>query len=103
PLDSGVVGYKITWGPASQPDASSKLTEERILQLQPLDNDKLYVARVQSVDSAGHLSASSASISFNGGDATRVNGLRTRMNGFFDDFDLPAGAPDELKWNAAYS
>jgi len=102
-LPTGVTGYKITWGPAATPNAFSKLTEERILQLQPLDNGKPYAVRVQSVDSAGHLSAPSASISFNGGDPTRVNGLRARMNGFFDDFNLPAGAPDERKWNSAYS
>jgi hypothetical protein len=102
PLPAGVVGYKITWGPASQPGAFSKLTEERIIQLQPLANGQPFVARVQSVDSAGHLSAPSPSISFTG-DPSRVDALRARMNGFFDDFNLPAGAPDERKWNSAYS
>lgn len=101
-LPNGVMGYKITWGPASQPDAFSKLTEERIIQLQPLTNGQPYVARVQSIDSAGHLSAASPSISFTGSSA-RVDALRTSMNGFFDDFNLPAGAPDERKWNSAYS
>src|ERR1041384_3442987 len=38
PLPAGVAGYKITWGPAAQPSAFSKLTEERILQIQPLTN-----------------------------------------------------------------
>src|SRR6476620_8472885 len=102
PLPIGVAGYKITWGPADKPDSFSKLTEERILQLQPLTNGQPYVARVQSIDSAGHLSAFSSTISFTGTPA-RVDALRARMNGFFDDFNLPAGAPDERKWNSAYS
>jgi hypothetical protein len=102
PLPAGVVGYKITWGPAATPDAFSKLTEERIIQLQPLTNGQPYVARVQSVDSAGHLSAAGPTISFTGNSA-RVDALRASMNGFFDDFNLPAGAPDERKWNSAYS
>ena len=60
------------------------------------------MARVQSVDGAGHLSAFSPTVSFTGTPA-RVDALRARMNGFFDDFNLPAGAPDERKWNSAYS
>lgn len=102
PLPTGVAGYKITWGPTNTPDAFSKLTEERIIQLQPLTNGQPYVARVQSVDSAGHLSAASPNVSFTGTPA-RVDALRARMNGFFDDFNLAAGAPDERKWNSAYS
>ena len=60
------------------------------MQLQPLTNGQPYVARVQSIDSAGHLSAFSPTISFTGTPA-RVDALRARMNGFFDDFNLPAG------------
>lgn len=102
PLPAGVVGYKVSWGPAAQPAAFSRLTEERIIQLQPLVNGQPYVARVQAIDSAGNLSAASASVSFTG-DSARVDGLRARMNGFFDDFTLPQGLPDETKWNSAYS
>src|SRR5207247_5649166 len=50
----------------------------------------------------GRLSPASAPVTFTG-DPTRVNNLRSRMNGFFDDFNLPEGAPDERKWNTAYS
>jgi hypothetical protein len=102
PLPAGVTGYKITWGPASNPAAFSKLTEERVIQLQPLVNGQPYVAQVQSVNSLGQLSAPSAAIQFTG-DSARVDALRARMNGFFDDFNLPQGLPDERKWNAAYS
>lgn len=102
PLPAGVVGYKISWGPAATPTAFSKLTEERIIQLQPLVNGQPYAVQIQSVDSQGNLSAPSPSLSFTG-DSTRVDGLRARMNGFFDDFNLPQGLPDETKWNSAYS
>lgn len=101
-LPAGIAGYRVTWGPAAQPDKNSKLTEEQILQLQPLVNGQTYVARVQAVDSLGQLSALSEPISFTG-DPARVNALRAKMNGFFDDFNLPEGAPDERKWNSAFS
>ncbi|MCU0494343.1 MAG: fibronectin type III domain-containing protein [Chloroflexaceae bacterium] len=102
PLPSGVAGYRITWGPASQPEANVRLTQHRRIQLQPLENGQPYVARVQAVDNFGRLSTPSAPISFTG-DGTRVEALRTRMNGFFDDFNLPQGGADERKWNTAYS
>lgn len=97
-----VSGYRITWGPTSQPDANSRLTIYNIVQLQPIENGKPYVARVQAVDNYGNVSAASAPIQFTG-DPSRVDALRSRMNGFFDDFNLSPGAPDELKWNTAYS
>jgi len=102
PLPENVVGYKITWGPASNPSAFSKVTEERIIQLQPLVNGQPYVAQIQSVDSLGQVSSLSSTVQFTG-DPTRVDGLRSKMNGFFDDFNLPQGLPDERKWNTAYS
>jgi len=102
PLPPGVMGYKITWGPASAPVSFSKLVEEPIVQLQPLVNGQAYQAYVQAVDDLGRLGPRSATVSFTG-DSSRVDRLRQRMNGFFDDFNLPEGPPDELKWNAAYS
>jgi hypothetical protein len=35
--------------------------------------------------------------------SARVDDLRNKMTGFFDDFNTPAGAFDELKWNNAPS
>lgn len=99
---TGVSGYRVTWGPADQPKANTRLVEQNIVQLQPLTNGQPYVVSVQSVDSYGNLSAASPSIQFTG-DSNRVDSLRSRMNGFFDDFNLAQGAPDELKWNTAYS
>lgn len=102
PLPGSVTGFKVTWGPADNPTKFEKLTERPIIQLQPLENGKPYVAWVQSVDSMGRLSAATARQSFTG-DETRVKRLRETMNGIFDDFNLPEGLPNELKWNTAYS
>lgn len=102
PLPEGVSGYRVTWGPAARPDSFVRLTEYKFIQLQPLVNGQPYVAQVQSVDSYGRLSPFSTQVSFTG-DSARVDALRERMNGFFDDFNLAEGAPDELKWNTAYS
>lgn len=97
-----VSGYRIVWGPADDPTRFVKLTTDRIIQLQPLENGPGYRARVDAVDHSGRLSEPGSSISFTG-DATRVNALRAAMTGFFDDFNLEMGELDELKWNTAYS
>jgi hypothetical protein len=102
PLSDGVMGYRVVWGPLDQPQANVKLTDDRFMQLQPLVNGQQYTVQVQAVNSYGELSASSAALTFTGNSA-RVDALRTRMNGFFDDFNLGTGAADERKWNAAYS
>jgi hypothetical protein len=101
-LPQGVKGYRVTWGPVSDPTANVRIVQQRIVQLQPLAENVTYVAQVQAVDSYGQLSAPSAQVPF-ASDATRVNQLRTQMNGFFDDFNLAEGAVDERKWNTAYS
>ncbi len=99
---TGATGYKISWGLAGQPLTNVQVTTERILQLQPLINGQPYQVSVQSVDNLGNVSNPSAPITFTGSNA-RVAALRAKMTGFFDDFNLPAGAPDELKWNSANS
>jgi hypothetical protein len=103
PNPPGVSGYRISYGlvGSSNPPAV-QLTAERTIQIQPLTNGKPYYASIQAVDDMGNLSAPSQTVSFTGNPA-RVNSLRERMTGFFDDFDLPAGPLDELKWNQAFS
>jgi hypothetical protein len=98
----GVTGFKVSWGISGQPLTNSKLVTARIAQIQPLNNGQVYVVQVQAVDSLGRLSSSSAPIAFTPTSA-RVDTLRAKMNGFFDDFNLPAGVFDERKWNTAYS
>lgn len=99
---AGVQGYKVSWGLTGQPLSNVQLTTYHILQLQPLINGQQYQVQVQSMDNLGNLSAPSAILNFTGSSA-RVDALRSRMTAFFDDFNRPAGAPDELKWNVAYS
>lgn len=99
---TGVSGYKITWGPIGQPMTNTALTEYRIIELQPLVNGQQYQAEVQALDEYGNLSVPSALVNFTG-DPTRVNTLRQQMTGFFDDFNIPQGPVDEVKWNSAYS
>jgi|GEM_PF-1254100 len=108
PLNEGtaetgdVTGYRVSWGLSGQPLSNVQLTTERIIELQPLNNGQPYVVQVQSVDKLGNVSAPSPQLTFTG-DKTRVENMRARMNGFFEDFNTPAGAFDELKWNVAYS
>ena len=98
----GVSGFLITWGPREHPAAFYKLSTERIAQLQPLAPGVVYTASVQSVDALGDTSSPSASVTF-AHDPSRVDALRARMTGFFDDFDTPAGPFDEQKWNTSYA
>jgi hypothetical protein len=103
PNPANVTGYRISWGLAGSSAAPTvQLTSERIIQLQPLTNGQTYQAQVQSVDGSGNISAPSQTVTFTGTPA-RVNALRSRMTGFFDDFNQVAGPFDELKWNQAFS
>jgi hypothetical protein len=78
------------------------VTGNRRVQLQPLENDRTYVVRVQRLSARGKISSRATEISFNGGDGARVAALRTSLT-YFDDFSLPQGAPDEKLWNNASS
>lgn len=103
PNPPGVTGYRVTWWLESSSDNPIvQLTSERIIQIQPLTNGQKYQVQVQSVDSMGGLSKPSQLITFTG-NPDRVNLLRSQMTGFFDDFNLPSGPFDELKWNQAFS
>ncbi len=118
-----IVGYFVTWGPQSTGVyVGSKQTAHEITQIQPLANGTVYIVKVQSVQ--GSVVQVGTSGSWNGGTApeshangkvspggtvlatpssARVDQLRQQMTGFFDDFSLPMGALDELKWNHAAS
>ncbi|MEO6996416.1 MAG: GDSL-type esterase/lipase family protein [Lacunisphaera sp.] len=76
------------------------VTPNRIVQLQPLANNALYHVRVERLNGLGQVCSQPTELTFNGGDGTRVAALRSSMT-FFDDFNLPMGAPDERKWNNA--
>lgn len=78
------------------------VTGNRRVQLQPLDNDRDYRVRVQRLSARGKISSLAAELSFKGGDNARVAALRSSLT-YFDDFNLPEGAADELLWNNANS
>lgn len=119
---AGIVGYFVEYGETALGTFPyTKQTTYNAVQLQPVDNNKEYSVRVY----AAHGStvqvptpdAQSASAPEKHGSgrvspavtirstpvSTRVDQLRQRMTGFFDDFNTPAGPFDELKWNQAGS
>jgi hypothetical protein len=76
------------------------VTANRRVQIQPLDNDRSYQVRVQRLSARGKITSEATEISFNGGDGTRVNALRSSLT-YFDDFNIPMGAANEKNWNNA--
>ncbi len=94
-------GFQVVWGPVESPEANKQMTEYASMQIQPLENSKSYTAKVRSIDSLGVASAYSAPIAVKA-DPSRVTAQKQASN-FFDDFNLPAGAVDEKKWNSGYS
>jgi hypothetical protein len=78
------------------------VTGNRRVQLQPLDNARDYRVRVQRLSARGRISSRATELSFNGGDGARVAALRSSLT-YFDDFNLPEGAANELFWNNANS
>lgn len=117
---ANVVGYLIRWGKKSGGMyTDSKQTVHTTIQLQPLDNNVEYQVAVQSlvggrkVDSNGapdknNIMVANGTVSkkvLTTAKATtqKVDAMRSRDTGFFDDFNLPAGNFDETKWNTAYS
>ena len=78
------------------------VTGNRRVQLQPLENDRDYRVRVQRLSARGKISSQATELSFKGGDNARVAALRSSLT-YFDDFNLPEGAADELLWNNANS
>ena len=76
------------------------VTGNRRVQLQPLTNAAPYHVRVQRIDALGEITSLPTEMTFDGGDATRVDALRASMT-HFDDFNLRLGPADETLWNNA--
>ncbi|MCW1908839.1 MAG: Ig-like domain-containing protein [Candidatus Saccharibacteria bacterium] len=124
-----VIGYYITYRTkGSSEEFKVRQTEVRrdqyyeyapAIQLQPLTNGQEYEVYVQSasgtfvnVDAGplvydgtnkwgkadGKVSNKSA-VAYGTPSSARVDAMRTRLTGFFDDFNTVAGPMDELKWN----
>jgi hypothetical protein len=99
--EAPVTGFRLCFGKEGEAPNRGALFTQRIGQVFGLTNGAKYVGYLQSVDSSGHVSKPSASFTF-AANTDRVDALRKKMTGFFDDFDTP-GPLDELKWNTAFS
>ncbi len=98
----GIYSYVVEWGTVAAGFTEKEVTPYRAFQPQPLTPNVLYQARVFALDSDGRKSLASSVVQFQHSDV-KVNDMRNRLNGFFDDFNQPMGAFDETKWNQAYS
>mgnify|MGYP003946950419 CR=1 FL=1 len=118
---AGIVGYFLEWGETALGTfPNTKQTTDLAVQLQPMDNGKQYTIRVYAahgnivqVETPGSYVPGTTSEARGSGrvspfqtittaaTSARVDQLRTQMTGFFDDFNTPAGAFNELKWNQA--
>lgn len=121
--NSRVVGYYVTYRPkGSNEEFKVRQTEHTSIQLQPLTNGKDYEIYVQSA-SGGEVRAAAGGLVYDGvtnvwrkadgkvsnksvasyatASDARVEAMRTRLTGFFDDFNIPAGPMEEQKWNQA--
>lgn len=99
---AGIYSYLVEWGKESEGFTQKAVTPYRVHMLQPLEPGVRYIARVTNLDRDGYKSAPSNEVTFEH-DETKVNDMRTRLNGFFDDMNYPMGAFDETVWNQAYS
>jgi hypothetical protein len=117
---NGIVGYYVRWGKKSAGTLTdTKQTVYTITQIQPLENNVEYTVTVQSVQ--GTLVKKPTTSEQGGSDtyavangnvsnpvtisltpsSARVDAMRSRLTGFFDDFNISAGGFDETKWNHA--
>ena len=105
----GAVGYRVSWTPLrsavnrKREAMFRKVTSLRRVQIQPLRNNEPYYVKVEYVNRFGEIVGDFAFGTIQGGNGRRVNRLRQEMTGFFDDFNQPAGLPDERSWNTSFS
>lgn len=117
-----IVGYIVRWGKKSDGVMTdSRQTIYNQVQMQPIENGVEYIVSVQSVTGSVKNQVTRDGITYQGdfavadgnyskpvqitvtGTTKRVDDMRSRLTGFFDDFNLPAGNLDERKWNTAYT
>ncbi len=98
----GVYSYLLEWGPEDEGFIYSSITPYRAAMVQPLVPGVKYVARVYNLDEEGRKSDPSNVIEFQH-NSERVDEMRNRLNGFFDDMNYPMGAFPEKDWNQSYS
>lgn len=101
--DAAALKFEVRWGSVTEGFVNTANAFFNIYQAQPLVNGVPYQAQVRAVDRWGRASAWAPTIYFTG-NSVRVDAIRAQCSvpgGFFDDFNLPAGKPDWLKWNFA--
>ncbi len=126
---SSIVGYYLRWKKVGASNWEGvKQTTHTVTQLQPLDNNQQYEIEVHSVRGTysvyengsldgfwpaepnrrsrfaradGHVSQPARATATTS--SARVDAMRQRLTGFFDDFNVPSNPVDELKWNMAAS
>jgi len=98
----GIYSYLIEWGTQAEGFVHKVVTPYRAHQVQPLEPGVVYQARISALGVHGQKSDPSEVVTFQH-DPTRVNAMRQRLNGFFDDMNYPMGAFEETKWNQSYS
>ncbi len=116
---SGIVGYIVQYGKTSDgPPTLNKQTIHTVTQIQPLENGVEYTVWVravrgrtvqragigvpeQSTFAVADGPVSPAVVAKATPTSARVDAMRSRLTGFFDDFNTTAGPFDELKWNHA--
>ncbi len=94
-------GYHVTWGPVNGP-ISDLYTPFQRAQLQPLTPGVVYFANVKALHVDGTIYGPTFNVTFTS-NSSRVDGLKSSMTAFFDDFNVPAGPMNESNWNIAYS
>lgn len=98
----GIFSYFVEWGSEAEGFVHEVVTPYRAHQFQPLEPGVTYQARVYALGIHGEKSEASDVVTFQH-DPSRVNEMRQRLTGFFDDMNYPMGPFNEEKWNQAYS
>ena len=99
---NGIFSYRIEWGPVAEGFIHAAVTPYRSHMIQPLEPNLDYQARIYALDAHGNASDYVETGIINH-DPTRVNDMRLRLNGFFDDMNDPMGPFNEKDWNQSYS
>jgi hypothetical protein len=117
-----IVGYLVRWGTDLNNLTSYKQTIYTEAQIQPLVNGSNYTVTVQALRGKYVTNKVVNGLTYTGtfaeADGTyspavilknvlptsqRVDAMRKRLTGFFDDFELLAGNFNETLWNTAYT
>lgn len=100
--DKGIFSYLVEWGPVEEGFIYNAITPYRVHMCQALEPGVNYQARIYALDTLGRKSLASEYVNFQHDDA-KVKDMRSRLNGFFDDFNESRGGFEERNWNQSYT